>query len=80
MALKVDEDTCSSLLHDVKLENNGKLDHFLRKWYEAQASEVTLEKVLGVLDSMELRRTANETKQFLKKTKHHREIQQIPRF
>ena len=66
MALKVDEDTRSSLLHDEKLGNNGKLDHILRKWYEALPSEVTWEKVLEVLDSMELRRTANEMKRFLK--------------
>ena len=67
IALKVDVNTRRSLLQEVRLENDGKLDCILRKWHEAQPSEVTWEKVLEVLDSMELRRTANEVKRFLKK-------------
>ena len=80
MELRVDEDTRRSLLHDVKLENNGKLDHILRKWYEAQPSEVTWEKVLGVLNSMELRSTANEMKRFLKKPSTIEKYSKYPDF
>ena len=80
IALKVDENTRSSLLQEVRLEDDGKLDRILRKWHEAQPSEVTWEKVLGVLDSMELRRTANEVKRFLKKPNVIKKYRKDPDF
>ena len=80
MALRVDEDTRSSLLQDVKLGSIGKLDHILRKWYEAQPSEVTWEKFLEALDSMELRRTANEMKRFLKEPSTIEKYSKYPDF
>ena len=66
IALKVDENTRSSLLHDVRLDDDGKLDRILRKWHEAETSDVTWEKVLGVLESMKLKKTADEVTRFLK--------------
>ena len=67
IALEVDESTRTSVQHDIQLGDNGKLDQILQKWNEAVSSDVTWEKILQVLESMELSETASEVKQFLKK-------------
>ena len=61
--------------YDLEIMSTWK--DILQKWHEAETSDVTWEKVLGVLESIELKRTAND---FLEKTKHHREIPQTTRF
>ena len=67
IALEVDESTRTSVQHDIQLGDNGKLGQILQKWNEAVSSDVTWEKILQVLESMELSETASEVKQFLKK-------------
>ena len=67
IALKIDVNTRTTLQNDGKLTNHGKLEHILQIWRQAQPSDVTWEKILEVLESMKLRRTAGEVKKFLEK-------------
>ena len=65
--LKIDENTRTTLHNDARLTNHGKLERILQKWHQAQPSDVTWEKILEVLESMMLRRTARKVKMFLEK-------------
>ena len=67
IALKIDENTRTSLHNDTRLTNDGKLERILQIWHEAQPSDVTWEKILEVLESMKLIRTRKEVKKFLEK-------------
>ena len=67
IALKIDENTRTSLHNDGRLTDDGRLDKILQKWHQAQPSDVTWEKILEVLESMKLIRTRKEVKKFLEK-------------
>ena len=67
IALKIDGNTRTTLHNNGKLTDDGKLDKILQTWHQAQPSDVTWEKILEVLESMKLRRTAGEVKTFLEK-------------
>ena len=67
IALKIDANDRTTLQNDGRLTDAGKLDRILQNWHEAQPSDVTWEKILEVLESMKLRRTAGEVKKFLEK-------------
>ena len=66
IALNVDGNTRTSVRQDTQLGNDGKLDQILQTWNEAQTSDVTWEKIIQVLESKKLNKTAGEVKQFLK--------------
>ena len=65
IVLKIDGNTRTTLQNDGKSTVDGKLERILQIWHQAQPSDVTWEKILEVLESMKLRRTAGEVKRFL---------------
>ena len=80
MELKVDENTRTRLLRDTQLGIDGKLDHILHKWNEAQSTDVTWEKILEMLESLELRKTACEVNKFLKEPRIIKKYSKFPDF
>ena len=80
MELKVDENTRTRLLRDTQLGIDGKLDHILHKWNEAQSTDVTWEKILEMLESLELRKTACEVNKFLKESRIIKKYSKFPDF
>ena len=67
IALKIDENTRTTLRNETQLTDDSKLDSILQNWHQAQPSDVTWEKILEVLESTKLRITGGEVKKFLEK-------------
>ena len=80
IALKVDDNARTSVRQDIQLGNDGKLDQILQTWNEAQSSDVTWEKIIEVLESMKLKKTASEVKQFLKEPNIIKKYNKAPDF
>ena len=78
--LKVDDNTRTSVRQDTQLGKDGKLDQILQTWNEAQTSDVTWEKIIEVLKSMKLNKTAGEVKQFLKEPNIIKKYNKAPDF
>ena len=64
--MRVDDNTRESLRRDIRFDDGGRLEQVLMNWIESRCSSVTWEKILDVLSSMTLKKTARDVKEYLK--------------
>ena len=65
--LRVPFNTRESLRHNIALEDGGRLERVVVKWIESQCSPVTWENIVHMLVSMDLKTTAGEVMDYLKR-------------
>ena len=65
--LRVPFDTRESLRHNIALKDGGRLEWVVVKWIESQCSPVTWENIVHTLESMNLKTTAGEVMDYLKR-------------